>query len=51
MSMLTHPDAAGDQEFFKNINRAYQILTNNEAREAYNKIGLEEAEKFMSNQN
>ena len=26
MSLLTHPDAGGDEEFFKTINRAYQIL-------------------------
>ena len=24
MSLLTHPDAGGDEEFFKTINRAYQ---------------------------
>ena len=34
MSLLTHPDAGGDEEFFKTVNRAYQILMNNGAREA-----------------
>ena len=34
MSLLTHPDAGGDEEFFKTINRAYQILMNDGAREA-----------------
>ena len=43
-SLLTHPDAGGDEEFCKTINRAYQILTNDAAREAYI-FGLDEAEK------
>ena len=34
MSLLTHSDAGGDEEFFKTINRAYQILMNDGAREA-----------------
>ena len=51
MSLLTHPDAGGDEEFFKTINRAYQILTNYAAREAYNIFGLDEAEKVLNNQN
>ena len=49
MSLLTHPDAAGDKEFFKTINGTYQILTNDAAREAYNIFGLDEAEKTMNN--
>ena len=36
MSLLTHPDASGYNEFFKIINWAYQILTNDAAGEAYN---------------
>ena len=51
MSLLTHPYADGDEEFFKTINRAYQILTNDAARNAYNIFELDEAEKVMSNQN
>ena len=51
MSLLTHPDAGGDKEFFKTINRAYQILTNDVAREAYNIFGLDETEKVKNNQN
>ena len=50
MSLMTHPDA-GDEEFFKTINRAYKTLTNDAAREAYNIFGLDEAEKFMYNEN
>ena len=51
MSLLTHHDAGGDKEFFKTINRAYQIPTNDAAREAYNIFGLDEAEKTMKHQN
>ena len=51
MSLLTHPDAGGDEEFFKTINRAYQILINDGAREAYNNFGLDEAEKVMNDEN
>ena len=51
MSLLTHPGAGGDKELFKTINRAYQILTNDAAREAYNIFGFDEAEKVMNNQN
>ena len=51
MSLLTHPDAGGDEEFFKTINRAYQILMNDGAREAYNNLGLDEAEKVMNDEN
>ena len=51
MSLLTHPDAGGDKEFLKTINRASQVLTNDAAREAYNIFGLDEAEKVMNNRN
>ena len=51
MSLLMHPDAGEDKEFFKTINWAYQNLTNDAAREAYNIFGLDEAEKVMNNQN
>ena len=50
MSLLTHPDAGGDEEFFKTINRAYQIPMNDGAREAYNNFGLDEAEKLMNDE-
>ena len=48
---MTHPDSGGDEEFFKTINRAYQILTNNAAREAYNIFGLDKAEKVTKDKN
>ena len=41
----THTDADGGKEFFKPINQAYQILTYDAARKAYNMFGLDEAEK------
>ena len=47
-SILTHTNAVGDEEFFKTINWAYQILTNDAARGAYNKFGLVEAEKVKA---
>ena len=42
--------SGGDEEIFKTINRAYQILINDAAREAYNIFGLDEAGKIMNNQ-
>ena len=48
MSLLTHPDAGGDQKNFKTINLAYQILTNDAAREANNIYGLDEIEKLWT---
>ena len=51
MSLLTHPDAGGDEKFFETINRAYQILMNDGAQEAYNNFGLDEAEKVMIDEN
>ena len=51
MSLLTHPDAGGDKDFFKTINRAYQILMNDGAREAYNNFGPDEVEKVMNDEN
>ena len=49
MSLLTH--AGGEEEFFKTIKPAYQTLTNDEAREAYNIFGPGEAEKIMNDEN
>ena len=44
MSLWTHPDAGGDEELFETINRAYQMPTNEAAREVHNIFGLDEAE-------
>ena len=52
MSLLTHLDAGGVEEFFKTINRAYQILMNDGSREAYNNFARElELEKLMNDEN
>ena len=48
---LTHLDAGGDEYFFKTINLAYQIMTNNAAQEAYKIFSLDEAEKIMNDEN
>ena len=48
MRLLTHPDAGGDDVFFKTINQAYQILINDGAREAYNIFGLDFSEKLLT---
>ena len=48
--MLKHPVADGDEQFFKTINRAYQILKNDAARES-NIFVLDELEKVMNNEN
>ena len=50
MSLLTRPDADRDEEFFKTLNRAYQIFNNEAERAAYNNFGLE-AEKFITTEN
>ena len=50
VSLLTHPHAGGDEEFFKTINRAYQILMNDGAREAYNNFEQDEAEEVMNDE-
>ena len=51
MTLLTHPDAGGDEEFLETIIRAYQTLMNDGAREAYNNFGLDKAEKVMNDEN
>ena len=51
MSLLAHTDAGGDEKFFRTINRAYQILMKDGAREACNNFGLDEAEKAMNDDN
>jgi len=36
-----HPDVGGDEEKFKKINDAYQILSNPELKEQYDRTGME----------
>ena len=51
MSLLTYPDAVANKEFFKTINWAYQIGTNDAAREVHSIFGLDEAEKVTNSEN
>jgi len=44
-AMKNHPDRGGDPEKFKEISKAYEILSNKEKRELYDKYGEEGVEK------
>ena len=46
MGLLTHPDAGGNEEFFKTINQAYQILTNDAVQEGTTHLGLKKLKKL-----
>lgn len=39
MSLIHHPDKGGTEESFKNINEAYQILSNETKRKRYDQTG------------
>ena len=41
LAFLHHPDKGGDSEKFKEINAAYEILSNEEKRQIYDKCGFE----------
>ena len=41
LSKMHHPDKGGDEHLFKEINAAYEILSDPEKREKYDKYGLE----------
>ena len=41
LAVKHHPDRGGDAEKFKEINAAYEVLSDPEKRETYNKYGLE----------
>lgn len=36
-----HPDKGGDPEKFKKLNEAYEVLSNPEKRDVYDKYGLD----------
>jgi DnaJ family protein A protein 2 len=41
LSKIHHPDKGGDEHLFKEINAAYEILSDPEKREKYDKYGLD----------
>ncbi len=41
LAIKHHPDRGGDQEKFKEINAAYEVLSDENKRETYDKYGLE----------
>ena len=41
LAIKNHPDKGGDPEKFKEINAAYEVLSNEEKRGTYDKFGLE----------
>lgn len=40
-AMKAHPDKGGDPELFKEINQAYEVLSNEEKRATYDKYGMD----------
>ena len=45
--MLCHPDKGGREELFKIILQAKKIMEDEEARNIYDKHGIEKAEEYM----
>ena len=41
MAVKHHPDKGGDEETFKAITRAYEVLSDKEKRQIYNQYGEE----------
>lgn len=41
LTLVHHPDKGGDENTFKEINAAYEVLCNKDKRELYDKYGLE----------
>ena len=49
LAKKNHPDKGGDEEIFKSIGEAYEILSDNEKREKYdNNYPLEYYEKYSN---
>ena len=51
MSLLSNPDNSGDEEIFKTISRAFQILPKDTRREVHFVFRLEKAKKFRTKEN
>jgi DnaJ family protein A protein 2 len=45
LAVKHHPDKGGDEHLFKEINAAYEILSDSKKREVYDKYGLEGVEQ------
>ena len=45
LAVVHHPDKGGDEHLFKEINAAYEILSDPKKREIYDKYGLEGVEQ------
>ena len=41
MAVKYHPDRGGDEEKFKEINAAYEVLSDEEKRKTYDRYGFE----------
>lgn len=50
LAIKYHPDKGGDENKFKEISEAYQVLSDNEKREMYNRVGDEGLKQGLSNQ-
>ena len=48
LAMLCHPDKGGREDLFKIILQAKKIMENEEARNIYDKHGIEKAEEYMN---
>ena len=50
-AMQYHPDKGGDPEKFKQINEAYQILSDAEKRQMYDQYGTADPQQFQNQHN
>ena len=49
LAMKLHPDRGGNEDEFKKVGRAYDVLSNSEKREIYDKLGEEGLENIDQN--
>ena len=49
-AMQHHPDKGGNPDKFKQINEAYQILSDNEKRQMYDQYGTADPQQLNQNQ-